>query len=329
MKICAQVLLLVLVASVAFAGGLPQGKTMGREVGVATGTSAGPAMVGQTALDLFVEGFNDTSVTGFPPPGWILINADGNVDPTDTSWYLSLTTGGSGSLPPYEGLAFAADYYGSANGFFIDDYLVTPNTGGTAPPGTVDSLTFWLTSRLSTSGDYPDSLDVRVSTTGTAPADFTVRLAYLLAPKVLWTRYAFALPQAPVRYIAFRYLIYDGGTSGSNSDKVCLDDVRITQWPSTSVGDDAGLPGQFALRQNYPNPFNPGTRIGFQLKSAGYTTLKVYNLLGVEVATLVDGQLSAGPHDVEFRSDRLASGVYLYRLMSGGVTETRRMMLVR
>jgi hypothetical protein len=330
MKQCAYILLLVLAASVATAGVQGAAKTMGKEIGTAAGTHS-PAQTVLAGTDLFVEGFNDTSLTGFPPAGWIMINADGNVPtaPEDTAWYQSLTTGGTGTLPPYEGAAFAAAFYGSANGFYIDDYLVTPNTGETPPPGTSDSLTFWITSRLSSSGDYPDSLDIRVSTTGTAPADFTTRLGYVLAPKAAWTRFAYALPQSAVRYIAFRYLMYDGGATGSNSDKVCLDDVHITQWPSTGVGDGVNLPGQFALQQNYPNPFNPSTRIGFQLKNAGHATLTVYNVLGVEVATLVDGQLGAGPHSVEFRNDRLASGVYVYRLTSGGATETRRMILVR
>lgn len=328
MKTWAYVLLLAVFAASAAAAGTPQGggKTMGKEAGT---PATGVATAELSVLDIFAEGFNDTSLTGFPPAGWLMINADGNVDPEDTCWYLSFTTGGTGSLPPYEGAAFAAAYYGAANGFLLDDWLVTPNTGPQAPAGSVDSLTFWLTSRLSSSGNYPDSLDIRVSTTGTAVGDFTTRLGYVLAPKASWTRFAFALPQGTNRYIAFRYYLTDGGPNGTNSDKVCLDDVRITRYPSTDVAEGPGLPLRPALRQNYPNPFNPSTEIAFDVAELGPVSLRVYDLLGQEVATLVNELKHPGTYTVSFVPDGLASGVYVYRLTAGGATESRRMTLLR
>jgi hypothetical protein len=331
MKYATFILLATVIAVVStMAGGeLPTGKTMGKESKATGGAPVVSSPAGTMLTDIFVEGFNDTSATGFPPPGWIMINQDGNVDPTDTAWYSSLTTGGTGSLGPYEGLAFAADYYGTANGFYIDDYLITPNTGGSPPPGTVDSLTFWLTSRLSSSGDYPDSLDIRVSTTGRNANDFTVRLGYVLAPKANWTRFAYSLPIAANRYIAFRYLMYDGGPSGSNSDKVCLDDVRISRYSSTAVRESGQLPTRFALGQNYPNPFNPSTRITFELSNAGLAVLKVFNILGEEITTLVNEQLSPGTYTATFSAENLPTGVYIYRLTSGTYSSTKRMLLTK
>jgi len=305
-------------------------KTGGKDVG--TGSIA-PVVVTPSSphfTEIFSEGFNDTSATGFPPAGWIMINRDGNSDPTDTAWYQSRTVGGVGGPGPYEGPAFAADYYGSANGFYIDDYLITPNTAGpTPPPGSVDSLTFWLTSRLSSSGNYPDSLDIRVSTTGRNADDFTIRLAYVLAPKAQWTRFADALPMATTRYIAFRYLIYDGGPNGANSDKVCLDDVRITRYPSTAVPEGGTVPEQFALLQNYPNPFNPRTTIRFHLKEGAHTTLSVYNSLGEKVADVLSEYLAAGAYSIPFEAQHLASGVYYYRLTAGSFVATKPMLLIK
>lgn len=330
MKSAAYFLFVVVLSAVTALAGTPQQKekTMGKEkspVGAAS-----PVLPASTsATDIFVEGFNDTSLTGFPPSGWLMINRDGNVDPTDTAWYQSTTTGGQGSLGPYEGAALASDYYGSANGFYIDDYLITPNTGGSAPVGSVDSLTFWLTARLSSSGNYPDSLDIRVSSTGTNANDFTLRLGYVLAPKASWTRFAYAIPITPARYIAFRYLMYDGGPTGSNSDKVCLDDVRISRYPSTVVREGNATPSRFALNQNYPNPFNPTTKINFELTNAAFTMLKVYNLLGQEMATLVSEQLSPGSYTVPFVAANLPSGPYVYRLTSGEFTAIRQMLLVK
>jgi len=98
---------------------------------------------------------------------------------------------------------------------------------------------------------------------------------------------------------------------------------------------EEGLPESFALRQNYPNPFNGQTRIRYALPAEvrhyGSTsmTLKVYDVTGREVATLVDGPAVPGHHEVLFDASRFSSGMYLYRLNAGSFTETRRMVLVR
>jgi len=90
-----------------------------------------------------------------------------------------------------------------------------------------------------------------------------------------------------------------------------------------------GKPEEFRLAQNYPNPFNPATNISYTLPSAQTVTLKVYDLLGREVATLVNGRQSAGNYVVQFNASSLASGVYFYRLQAGSFAETRKMMLLK
>lgn len=85
----------------------------------------------------------------------------------------------------------------------------------------------------------------------------------------------------------------------------------------------------FELGQNYPNPFNPTTQIPFELKEGGDVTIKVYDLTGREVATLVNGYQSAGSHTVTFDGAGLASGTYLYTLKSGGFNLSRTMALVK
>jgi hypothetical protein len=89
------------------------------------------------------------------------------------------------------------------------------------------------------------------------------------------------------------------------------------------------LPTNYSLSQNYPNPFNPSTNIQFSIPQDTYVRLSVYNLLGQEIAQLVDGELPAGQHEVQFEANQLPSGVYLYHLTAGYYVETRRMILVR
>jgi hypothetical protein len=98
----------------------------------------------------------------------------------------------------------------------------------------------------------------------------------------------------------------------------------------TSLADNmVDLPETFSLAQNYPNPFNPVTIIEFNLPHSGYTSLKIFNLLGQEVAELVSDNLSSGTHTYQFDAGNLASGVYIYRLETEGFAEMKKMILMK
>ncbi|MEK6571791.1 MAG: T9SS type A sorting domain-containing protein, partial [Bacteroidota bacterium] len=97
-----------------------------------------------------------------------------------------------------------------------------------------------------------------------------------------------------------------------------------------SVQREEGLiPSGFTLSQNYPNPFNPSTQIKFTLPEAGMTSLKVYDMLGREVATLVEESLAAGGYTATFDASKLSSGVYAYVLTSRGYRLSNKMVLVK
>lgn len=102
---------------------------------------------------------------------------------------------------------------------------------------------------------------------------------------------------------------------------------QMLPWP-VSVSEQ-GTPLAFALSQNYPNPFNPETNIQFRIGDFGFVSLKVYDVLGREVATLVDGALEPGEYSAEFHASGLASGIYFYRLRSAGLSQTRKMIVQR
>lgn len=92
---------------------------------------------------------------------------------------------------------------------------------------------------------------------------------------------------------------------------------------------EKSMPGEFELQQNYPNPFNPNTKIRFALKNSATVSLKVYDIQGKEVATLVDERLEPGSYESTFEAKDLSSGIYFYRLIAGEFQETRKLVLTR
>ncbi len=114
--------------------------------------------------------------------------------------------------------------------------------------------------------------------------------------------------------------------------QVVLDEtpVLIESARVTGVAEASTVrPDRWVLHQNYPNPFNPATTIRFTLPQAGHVTLKVFDVLGREVATLVDEKLAAGDHAVVFEASDLSNGVYFYRLTAGAFTQIRKAVLIK
>ncbi len=97
----------------------------------------------------------------------------------------------------------------------------------------------------------------------------------------------------------------------------------------TSVENKIEIPSHYILKQNYPNPFNPVTTINYQLPYSNYVTLKVYNILGEEIATLVNGEQKAGNHTIAFNASKISTGVYFYKLQAGSFTEIKKMVVVK
>ncbi len=106
--------------------------------------------------------------------------------------------------------------------------------------------------------------------------------------------------------------------------------IKKYVWDETAaVYEETPMPKDFMLEQNYPNPFNPSTTIPFRLDKMSKVELKVYDILGHEVTTLIDRNMSAGNHMVDFNASEMASGTYYYKLMVDGQMKTRKMMLVK
>jgi hypothetical protein len=98
---------------------------------------------------------------------------------------------------------------------------------------------------------------------------------------------------------------------------------------SIIISSTKTTPSEYSLSQNYPNPFNPVTKIDYQLPVDGWVSLRVFDMLGREIETLVEGNQRAGSHSVEFTSDRLPSGIYMYKMTSGSFTGAKKMVILR
>ena len=93
--------------------------------------------------------------------------------------------------------------------------------------------------------------------------------------------------------------------------------------------DDDVIPSVYSLEQNYPNPFNPSTKISFEIPSKETVTLKVFNILGQEVATLINNEMDAGKYTFDFNASSLASGMYIYQITAGNFQATKKMTLLK
>lgn len=110
-----------------------------------------------------------------------------------------------------------------------------------------------------------------------------------------------------------------GTSDNSNTSNVIL----------VGVNDEEKIPTEYILEQNYPNPFNPSTTINYQIPEASFVTLKVYDVLGNEVAILLNEEKSAGIYKVKFDASNLSSGIYLYKLTAGSFSQTKKLILMK
>ena len=118
-------------------------------------------------------------------------------------------------------------------------------------------------------------------------------------------------------------------TSANNSNQAGFWYQTVDLITSVEQITDDGLPKEFRLEQNYPNPFNPTTTIQFAVPKTSIVTIKIYDVIGREVATLIDDEYQPGQYKVVFEAGQLATGLYIYRIQAGDFRETKKLMLVK
>jgi hypothetical protein len=136
--------------------------------------------------------------------------------------------------------------------------------------------------------------------------------------------YQWTVPQIATENAQVR-IVQDNG--GRDYDDIS-GDFTIQETP-TSVEVRGENPKTFTLHANYPNPFNPSTTIGFSLPRSGYVRMKVFNILGETVATLVNEELNVGTYTTQWNASSAASGVYFYRLQAGDFVDTKKLLLLK
>lgn len=262
------------------------------------------------------EGFNPIA---FPPPGWNFVYTGNNY------W----------SRQPFSG-------FGMGSG--CAEYNIWNATAGTiqslitisfTPSVLGDSLDFDLAyAPYPVSQPYnQDSLYLLASTNNGASYMSISRLGPVemqttasqttefIPSQGQWGRRQYWLP-AGVNKIQFT-----GYSAFGNN--LYIDSICVTGHLVGVVNNNNSVPDEYSLLQNYPNPFNPSTRIDFSLPKTSFTKLIIYDVLGKEVAELMDRNLPAGKYSVKWDASRFSSGVFFYTLKAGGYTETKSMVLIK
>ena len=126
-----------------------------------------------------------------------------------------------------------------------------------------------------------------------------------------------------------KYFFFTTQKPGDNGYTPYWVDAQIIYNLLTNLEDTKDFPFDFKLNQNYPNPFNPTTVINYNLPKSGFVSLKIYDILGKEINTLVNQEQSFGTHEVNFDAGLLTSGVYFYQLVLGKLIETKKMILLQ
>lgn len=140
---------------------------------------------------------------------------------------------------------------------------------------------------------------------------------------------AASLPVESTGHISVTFDVLQGVQRGEAGDVTIALFAGKSLIMQKTISLTVAVPTKYELAQNYPNPFNPSTTIHYQVPADGFITLKVFDLLGREVATLVNEEQKADYYKVTFDAGRLASGVYFYRLQAGDFTAVKRLMVLK
>lgn len=220
----------------------------------------------------------------------------------------------------------AANYNVVTNVNLIDSWLVLPRVAGGLNQG--DSLYFYQ--RSPDNDIYADSLWIMYSVSDSIPEGTWTLLTRFKTSINGWLRVGFVAPTTSVNgRFAIRYHVADGGPNGADSDYIGLDALSIVRNLIGTSHNGQEVPKDYKLGQNYPNPFNPSTMINYSVPKAGNVKIAVYDVLGNEVASVLNEYKQAGNYSINYNASALSSGIYFYKMISGSYVETKKMTLIK
>ena len=250
---------------------------------------------------------NSENITGLYAGLFLDWDINGDDFEDDIASYDSLNSFGyaydSNGIPvsDYVGAALISD---NNYGFYAIDNGDT--TGGSNAPSSFTDKTKWITISSGVASTHKGPADISFVVSGgpyDIPANHHINVAFAIAGGRDLDELTTAIKNARIKYASL---------------------------PTDVARDDnSSLPVKFDLMQNYPNPFNPATTIGFSIPSQGNVQLKIYDILGREVTTLVNKVMSPGNYKILFNADSLPSGVYIYKLSANGYIQAKKMLLLK
>ena len=204
---------------------------------------------------------------------------------------------------------------------YANTRLISPEITLTPLPGQTPMLFFYHWFKIE---NVADKGRIQISVSGN---DWQTISNDITGNNETWSQFGLDLSNYADSTIRLGFYFTSNG--GGNYEGWYIDDIRI-DGIVTGIGNIQNeIPNNFNLFQNYPNPFNPTTKINYEIPKRSFVTLKVYDVLGKEVATLVNQDMSAGSYEINFDASELTSGIYFYRISAGSFTETKKMILLR
>lgn len=263
-----------------------------------TDNSVDPMSINMTTAPLLVgNGISiETMEATFPPSGWSIVNNDSNF----TFWQYVYAAIGGPSFPGVKALRI--NYYSYPENLGTKDIIKTKVFNNV---NLTDSIKFDYA--YAQRPGYEDRLVVKVSVDGGSTFPYTI-----------FDKAGANLGTAPASSSGFVPTAGQWGTFSARYGAVT---------GLEPIGNFA--PAKFELLQNYPNPFNPVTNIKYQISNNTYVTLKVYDILGKEIATLVNGNLKAGTYETHFDASSIPSGAYFYKIVAGNFTDVKKMLVIK
>ncbi|MBX7042392.1 MAG: T9SS type A sorting domain-containing protein [Ignavibacteria bacterium] len=256
--------------------------------------------------------------------GWIILNNDGNLVDYPLL-YEAFTFTNGGPMNPQAGRYFVKfDALNANEQRVIDEWLITPQLPVIEK---YDEMSFWCGA---VDKNFKDSLRVLVSVSGNQLADFTEIDRFKAdGPIGAWHKKSYDLSAFAGKsvYFAVNYRMLDAGVLGRNSDNVWIDNFKLVNRTGPGVEITS-----YELDQNYPNPFNASTEIIFAVPEPSYLQIRIFDMLGRQLETAVEGRYEMGRYRLRFDASNLASGSYIYSIdaeaLSGGGKFRKSSMMV-